>query len=117
MTEGATHAIEAPMQGTVASISVTEGDVVHVGTPVLVIEAMKMEHVITADVGGSVRTISAVVGSTVYAGDALVLLEEGGESTRQVAVAADVGLDAIRPDLAEVLRRQSLPRDQATPGA
>ncbi|MEY2403230.1 MAG: hypothetical protein QOD38_781, partial [Acidimicrobiaceae bacterium] len=78
MTEGSTRAIEAPMQGTVVSISVADGDVVQMGTPLLVIEAMKMEHVITADVGGTVRAISAVIGVTVYPGDALLLVEEGG---------------------------------------
>ena len=82
MSEGTKRAIEAPMQGTVVSIAVAEGDAVQAGTPVLVIEAMKMEHVITADVGGTVRTISAVVGSTVYPGDVLVVVEEGGPRRR-----------------------------------
>ena len=69
--------VEAPMQGTIVSVSVAEGDAVHTGMPVLVIEAMKMEHVITAEVAGVVRTISAVVGATVYPGDVLVEVEEG----------------------------------------
>jgi acetyl-CoA carboxylase carboxyltransferase component len=117
MSEGTKRAIEAPMQGTVVSISVAEGDTVHAGTPVLVIEAMKMEHVISADVGGTVRTISAVVGSTVYPGDALVLVEEGVAEAHVSVAAAEVDLDSIRADLAEVLRRQSLTRDESRPTA
>ncbi|MEY2459229.1 MAG: hypothetical protein QOG30_1059, partial [Acidimicrobiaceae bacterium] len=117
MSEGTKRSIDAPMQGTIVSISVAEGDAVQAGSPVLVIEAMKMEHVITADVGGVVRTISAVVGSTVYPGDALVVVEEGVAEAQVSAAAVDVDLDAIRADLAEVLRRQSLTRDEARPAA
>ena len=112
-----TRSIDAPMQGTVVSIAVVEGDVVQAGAPVLVIEAMKMEHVITSEIGGTVRTISAVVGVTVYPGDPLVVVEEGGGKLQESVVAAEIDLDAIRPDLAEVLRRQELTRDAARPAA
>jgi acetyl-CoA carboxylase carboxyltransferase component len=117
MSDTSTRTIEAPMQGTVVSISVAEGDVVQPRTPVLVIEAMKMEHVITAEVDGTVRTITAVVGATVYPGDALVLVEEGTGAAQASVAAEAVDLDIIRPDLAEVLRRQSLTRDEARPAA
>jgi acetyl-CoA carboxylase carboxyltransferase component len=117
MTEGSRRAIEAPMQGTVVSIAVAEGDAVHTGTPLLVIEAMKMEHVITADVSGTVHTIAAVVGATVYPGDVLVVVEQGATDTRASIAVTEVDPDAIRPDLAEVLRRQLLTRDAARPSA
>src|SRR4051812_16267613 len=117
MSEGPTRTIEAPMQGTIVSISVTQGDIVRAGAPVLVIEAMKMEHVVTADVDGTVRSVAAVVGETVYPGDALVVVEEGAVVAVDREAAATVDLDAIRPDLAEVLRRQSLTRDEARPTA
>src|SRR5208337_2989684 len=44
-----TVAIGAPMQGTIVSIEVHEGELVHCGQQLLVMEAMKMEHVIRAD--------------------------------------------------------------------
>ena len=117
MSEAATSAVAAPMQGTIVSISVVEGDVVRAGAPILVIEAMKMEHVITAEVSGTVRSIAAVVGATVFPGDTLVVVEAGGDASADPSAEISVDLEAIRPDLAEVLRRQSLTRDEARPAA
>ncbi|MEY2423511.1 MAG: hypothetical protein QOI95_3578 [Acidimicrobiaceae bacterium] len=117
MSEESTRTIEAPMQGTIVSVSAAEGDAVQAGTPLLVIEAMKMEHVITADSAGTVRTINAIVGATVYPGDALIVVEAGLADAKVKVTAADVDLDAIRPDLSEVLRRQSLTRDESRPAA
>ncbi|HEX4818699.1 MAG TPA: carboxyl transferase domain-containing protein [Acidimicrobiales bacterium] len=117
MSDPTTVSIAAPMQGTVVSVAVAEGDVVQVGAQVVVLEAMKMEHVVTAEVSGTVRAISAVVGATVFPGDALVVVEEGVVESSETAVERGVDLDHIRPDLAEVLRRQSLTRDDARPAA
>ncbi|HEV3225726.1 MAG TPA: carboxyl transferase domain-containing protein, partial [Acidimicrobiales bacterium] len=112
-----THAVVAPMQGTVVSVAVAEGDAVRAGAAVLVIEAMKMEHVVTADVGGIVRSITAVVGATVFPGDALITVEEIQHDDTEHVESAEIDLDAIRTDLAEVLRRQTLTRDGARPAA
>src|SRR5213593_3059359 len=117
MNERAMKAVAAPMQGTVVSIAVSEGDRVHAGAAVVVIEAMKMEHVVVAEVGGTIRTISATVGETVFPGDALVVVEEAEHAREHEAVAEDVDLDVIRPDLAEVQRRQLLTRDESRPAA
>jgi acetyl-CoA/propionyl-CoA carboxylase biotin carboxyl carrier protein len=46
--------LRSPMPGTVLTVAVTTGDVVVAGAPLLVVEAMKMEHTITAPVGGVV---------------------------------------------------------------
>ena len=54
---GGLVATAAPMQGTIVSIAVDEGDAVRAGAPVLVMESMKMEHVVEAATGGSVRAI------------------------------------------------------------
>ena len=51
-------AIPAPMQGTIVSVTVREGETVRAGDEVLVMEAMKMEHVIQARVSGIVRAIA-----------------------------------------------------------
>ncbi len=43
------------MPGTVSAVPVADGDVVAAGQPVVVVEAMKMEHPLLAPVGGVVR--------------------------------------------------------------
>ncbi|MBV8775015.1 MAG: biotin/lipoyl-binding protein, partial [Deltaproteobacteria bacterium] len=54
--------VAAPIQGTIVSIEVREGDPVRIGQQLLVMEAMKMEHVISAHVSGTVRRIRVTVG-------------------------------------------------------
>jgi acetyl/propionyl-CoA carboxylase alpha subunit len=110
-------ALHAPMQGTVVSVSVADGDIVQRGHTLLVLEAMKMEHAIEAAQTGVVRRVAVRAGDTVYEGDGLVWIEPqaDGAGLQTAAVAADP--DAIRADLAEVLERQAKTRDAARPDA
>lgn len=62
----------APMNAKVTAVRVAPGDVVAEGDPLVVVEAMKMEHVLTADVAGTVESVIAVVGNQVGTGDVLV---------------------------------------------
>ncbi|MCU1352356.1 MAG: carbamoyl-phosphate synthase large subunit [Acidimicrobiales bacterium] len=105
------------MQGTVVGISVAEGDVVRAGTPLVVLESMKMEHVVDAAVDGVVTSIVVAVGDQVLADQALVLVAPGEVAAAAAGSVAAVDPDAVRPDLAEVLRRQALTRDAARPDA
>jgi acetyl-CoA carboxylase carboxyltransferase component len=105
------------MQGSVVSIAVGEGEPVHVGQAVLVMEAMKMEHVIESSVGGVVRQVLVAVGDAVFEGSPLVLVEEGDVGATASSVAEEADLDAIRADLDEVRRRQSLTQDGDRPDA
>ena len=50
--------IRAPMQATVLSLEVAEGETVAAGQPILVLSAMKMEHVLEAPSAGVVRKVS-----------------------------------------------------------
>ena len=110
--------VAAPMQGTVVSIDVAEGDTVKVGQQLVVLESMKMEHVVTADAAGVVTSIAVGVGDTVMPGDALVGVEarEGVDAADEVATVA-VDLDHVRADLAEVLERHDVGLDHRRPGA
>src|SRR5699024_8686077 len=54
----------APMPGSVIDIRAAEGDAVVTGQPVVVVEAMKMEHVLTAPADGVVQ-LSTVQGAQV----------------------------------------------------
>ena len=67
-------------------MSVAVGDEVHIGQPLLVMEAMKMEHVIESTMSGIARAVSVAVGDTVFEGHPLVVVEADGKD-RDVAVA------------------------------
>ena len=110
-------AILAPMQGTVIEMFVGEGDPIHVGRELLVMEAMKMQHVIAADRSGRVRRLAVGEGDTVAEGSPLLVLDEAEVAPPARESGDELDLDAIRPDLAEVLERQALTRDERRPDA
>lgn len=70
------HSMSAPMPGVVLKIFVKAGDVVTRGMPVLILEAMKMEHPIVAPEDGTVKAVHCAVGDLVQPGTELVSLEE-----------------------------------------
>jgi acetyl/propionyl-CoA carboxylase alpha subunit/acetyl-CoA carboxylase carboxyltransferase component len=112
-----TKALRAPLQGTVIGVSAAVGDTVRAGQALMIMESMKMEHVIAAEVSGVVREITVAVGDTVFEGHPLAFVEEAEVAGGAGAAAEDVDLDAIRPDLAEVLQRHRLTLDEARPDA
>ena len=112
-----TVAIEAPMQGTIVSVDVSEGDRVHRGQQLFIMEAMKMEHVIAADKSGIVRRITVAKGDAIFEGHPLAFIEEAEVETAHCDAAEDVDLDRVRPDLAEVIERHALGLDAARPDA
>ncbi|MCL4167427.1 UNVERIFIED_CONTAM: hypothetical protein GTU68_051456, partial [Idotea baltica] len=62
------------MQGTLVNFDVAAGDAVYVGQPVLVMEAMKMEHVVTSKVSGHVQRLGVEPGDAVFEGHSLIYL-------------------------------------------
>lgn len=64
-------ALRTPLQGTVTAISATDGDTVAAGDPVLVVEAMKMEHPVLAHRAGTIAGLSCEVGDALAA-DAVI---------------------------------------------
>ncbi|HYB98097.1 MAG TPA: carboxyl transferase domain-containing protein [Candidatus Limnocylindrales bacterium] len=112
-----TATVRAPMQGTVVGIDVGEGDGVAPGAPLLVMEAMKMEHVIGAPAGGTVRALAVAVGDTVFEGEPLLYLQEGDVAAAQTFESSSGDLDRIRPDLAEAVERHRFGLDEARPEA
>jgi propionyl-CoA carboxylase alpha chain len=67
-------ALTATLPGAVLRVLVEVGDAVAQGEPLVVLEAMKMEHEIVANVGGLVQTLDVVVGDQVTAGQQLVVI-------------------------------------------
>ncbi|WP_428121176.1 carboxyl transferase domain-containing protein [Candidatus Poriferisodalis sp.] len=109
--------VPAPLQGTIVSISVAEGDEVAAGQQVAVMEAMKMEHVVTSTVTGVVRMLGVAAGDIVYEGHSLLFVEEADVDVALTEAAAAVDLDYIRPDLAEVMGRRAVGLDENKPEA
>lgn len=62
----------APMPGLVSKILVAPGDVVKKGAPLLILEAMKMEHPITSPHDGTVTSVRCQQGELVQPGVELV---------------------------------------------
>ncbi|WP_224104895.1 acetyl-CoA carboxylase biotin carboxylase subunit [Vreelandella aquamarina] len=62
----------APMHGTVVALLVDPGVSVEKGMPLMVMEAMKMEHAMTAPLNGSVASFHFQPGDTVSQGDVLL---------------------------------------------
>ena len=62
------------MPGRVAHVLVEVGDAVQRGEPLMIIEAMKMEHTVTAPVDGIVDAVRFGVGDLVEEGAELIAL-------------------------------------------
>jgi 3-methylcrotonyl-CoA carboxylase alpha subunit len=68
--------LTAPMSGAIVAIMVKPGDRVAKGAPLIVLEAMKMEHTIVAPADGIVATVNYGMGDRVAEGADLVDLED-----------------------------------------
>ena len=68
--------LTAPMAGTVVAVLVKPGDPVQKGAPLIVLEAMKMEHTIAAPAAGQVAAVHFGVGDRVGDGASLVELTD-----------------------------------------
>eukprot|EP01017_Pseudomicrothorax_dubius_P024814 TRINITY_DN2637_c0_g1_i2.p1 TRINITY_DN2637_c0_g1~~TRINITY_DN2637_c0_g1_i2.p1 ORF type:complete len:655 (+),score=201.36 TRINITY_DN2637_c0_g1_i2:229-2193(+) len=73
--EAAKKAIRSPMPATVVKLLVKEGDAVTTGMPLIILEAMKMEHVIKAPRDGVIKSVTAREGVFVDASTSLLLID------------------------------------------
>ncbi len=67
--------LTAPMPGKVVAVRVQLGDAVKKGQPLVIVEAMKMEHTIVAPADGKISAINANVGEQVDEKRELIALE------------------------------------------
>ncbi|HEY8573029.1 carboxyl transferase domain-containing protein [Phenylobacterium sp.] len=109
--------LRAPLQGTVIGLQAQVGDTVRKGQALMILEAMKMEHVVAAEAGGVVRQLVVQPGDTVFEGDPVAFIEAAGEGEALAEAEQQIDLDAIRPDLADVIERHRLTLDEARPEA
>ena len=112
-----TVSVPAPLQGTIVSLDISEGDEVHIGQQLLVMESMKMEHVISAETSGIIRQLTVGQGDAVFEGHPLAFIEETQVAVTAVEKTTALDLDYIRPDLSEIVERHELGMDAARPEA
>jgi 3-methylcrotonyl-CoA carboxylase alpha subunit len=72
--------LTAPMPGRVTQLLVGVGDIVRRGEPLMIIEAMKMEHMVASPVDGTVEAVRFAVGDLVEEGVELIALAAPGGS-------------------------------------
>jgi acetyl-CoA carboxylase carboxyltransferase component len=107
--------IRSPLQGTVVRAAGV-GDTVSAGSPVAVIESMKMEHAVEAPGECVIEASFADAGAVVQAGDLIAVVSLGAAADRPVETAA-VTAASERADLAEVRDRHAIGLDAARPEA
>ncbi|WP_346838633.1 acetyl/propionyl/methylcrotonyl-CoA carboxylase subunit alpha [Microbulbifer sp. SAOS-129_SWC] len=66
------HGLEAPMNGTIVALLVEPGAAVEQDQPLLVMEAMKMEHTLRAPAAGTVQQFFCAAGELVDGGSLLI---------------------------------------------
>ena len=71
-------AVRSPLPGKIIDLRVKAGDSVSKGQPLLVLEAMKMEHTLSAPADGKVKSVRYAVGEQVAEGAELVEFEDAG---------------------------------------
>jgi acetyl-CoA/propionyl-CoA carboxylase biotin carboxyl carrier protein len=78
---GGAAALNAPMPGTVTVVKATVGELVTKGQPLLILEAMKMEHVITAPYDGTLEQLRVTAGGTVAMDELLAVITPTEEAS------------------------------------
>ena len=68
--------LTAPMSGLVVAVMVKAGEKVAKGAPLMILEAMKMEHTIAAPAAGTVKSVNFAAGDRVKEGADLVALDD-----------------------------------------
>src|SRR5436190_13708105 len=73
--------VVAPFAGTVVAVWHDRHDSVVAGEPIVVLEAMKMEHEVVAELDGELRSVEVAVGDMVEPGQRLAVLAPAAVQT------------------------------------
>jgi acetyl-CoA carboxylase carboxyltransferase component len=117
MASVAEHAVTAPFAGVVVAIPRELREHVGADTPLMVLEAMKMEHEVLALVEGVVASLEVAVGDAVQEGQLLARIEPGAGEVARVDGAAAREEGGERADLRAVRERHEIGLDAARPEA
>ncbi|MFC8529339.1 carboxyl transferase domain-containing protein [Nocardia sp. NPDC057227] len=110
-----TPTLRSPMGGTVVSLP-APGAIVPPGGELAVLEAMKMQHVLRAETAVRITELRTAPGAVVDRGTPLLTWTPEATVDHHTET-AELDLDTIRPDLAEVRARQHRTTDAARPDA
>ncbi|MBA3808017.1 MAG: biotin carboxylase [Solirubrobacterales bacterium] len=114
MPASADLSVLAPFAGVVVAIPLAGGQPVRAGSPVVVLEAMKMEHEVLAEIDGVVGEPAVSVGDAVEEGQLLLTLTPGkaaeGTATEQLPASEPGG---ERADVKLVRERHEIGLDAA----
>ena len=117
MVSSADVPVTAPFAGVVVSVLPVSEEPVGAGTPLVVLEAMKMEHEVLAESSGIVRDLAVAVGDVVEEGQLLLTLAPGAPADATAAETADEPDGRERADLRAVRERHEIGLDAARPDA
>jgi acetyl/propionyl-CoA carboxylase alpha subunit/acetyl-CoA carboxylase carboxyltransferase component len=108
--------LRAQLAGTVVEVA-PEGEAFGAGAPLVVLEAMKMQHVLAAP--DALRTVRGLVapGQVVGTGDPLLVFARTDTGVDSESALAATDLERHRADLDEVRRRHLLTRDEGREAA
>src|ERR1700740_2339825 len=109
--------ITAPFAGVVVAINGGGDDPVPAGAPLLVLEAMKMEHEVLAETAGVIGELAVAIGDAVEEGQILMTMMPGGDGVAAAWAAKDSSPASERADLRAVRERHEIGLDAARPEA
>ncbi len=106
-----TEALRAPIQGLIVNLLAQPGDLLAEGDPVLVMEAMKMEHVVAASTSGILHSFTVQKGDAIYEASVVAFIEPRDDDQAKRTQQGARDPDQIRADLAELKSREKLRHD------
>jgi acetyl-CoA carboxylase carboxyltransferase component len=110
-------AVRAQFAGVVVAIPHGADERVGAGTPLVVLEAMKMEHEVLAETDGVVRSVAVAVGDSVEEGQLLLMLEPGSAEGQRARQPSEPQASGERADLGAVHERHAIGLDAGRPEA
>ena len=75
VTEAGPYVVASPMPGLIVDVRVKVGDAVKAGSPVVIMEAMKMQNELVSEIDGVVKAINVRTNETVDSQAALIEIE------------------------------------------
>jgi acetyl-CoA carboxylase carboxyltransferase component len=117
MASSSELAVRAQFAGVVVAIAHGADEPVGAGTPLVVLEAMKMEHEVLAETDGVVRSVAVAVGEAVEEGQLLLTLEPGSAQEPADELPSQPHSGQERADLRAVRERHLIGLDAGRPEA